>query len=88
MAVAVPDILARIVGHKRAELAQRCPARAGMERRATQRAPAREFRAALLAHPPAVIAEMKKASPSQGAFTGEYQPANIATSYAEGARRR
>lgn len=84
MAVAVPDILARIVGHKRAELAHLFSTRAELEQRAARRAPARDFRAALLAHPPAIIAEVKQASPSGGVFTGEYRPAMIAKSYAAG----
>ncbi len=84
MAVAVPDILARIVDQKRAALARISPLRAELERRAAGRPPARDFRAALLAHPPAIIAEVKKASPSKGIFTGDFRPAPIARAYADG----
>jgi indole-3-glycerol phosphate synthase len=55
-----------------------------LERRAAQRAPARGFRAALTAQPPAIIAEVKKASPSKGVFLENYDPASIARTYAEG----
>ncbi len=84
MAVAVPDILARIAGHKRADLAHLSAIRGELERKADQRSPARDFKAALLAHPPAIIAEVKKASPSKGVFTGDYVPADIAKAYASG----
>ncbi len=84
MAVAVPDILARIVGHKRADLAHLSAMRPELERRAADRSPARDFRAALQAQPPAIIAEVKKASPSKGVFTGDYLPVKIAQSYAAG----
>ncbi len=84
MVHAVPDILARIVDTKRSELAQLASSRADLERRAADRAPARDFRAALLASEPAVIAEIKKASPSKGVFLADYQPASIAQAYASG----
>ncbi len=81
MVHAVPDILARIVDTKRVELAQLAGVRADLERRAADRLPARDFRGALLANPPAVIAEIKKASPSKGVFLHDYQPATIAGMY-------
>jgi indole-3-glycerol phosphate synthase len=84
MAVAVPDILAKIVSHKRAELASRAANLPDLERRAAQRPPARDFKAALTAHPPAIISEIKKASPSRGTFTHDFQPASIARMYASG----
>ncbi len=84
MVHAVPDILARIVDTKRAELVQLAGMRSDLERRAADRNPARDFRTALLANPPAVIAEIKKASPSKGVFLRDYQPAKIAQSYREG----
>ncbi len=80
----VPDILARIVEHKRAELARDAASRPKWERRAAARADFRDFRAALTARPPAVIAEIKKASPSKGVFTEEFDPASIARTYASG----
>jgi len=84
MAVAVPDILARIVDHKRSLLARVSGNRAELERRAGERSPARDFRAALTADPPAIISEIKQASPSKGIFTGDFRPAAIAELYAAG----
>ena len=84
MAVAVPDILAKIVSHKRAALAGRAGDRVDLERRAAQRTPARDFKAALTAHPPAIISEIKKASPSKGILAHDFRPAAIAQMYASG----
>lgn len=84
MEVAVPDILARIVDHKRSQLARASVHRADLERRAAERPAARDFRAALLASPPAIIAEIKQASPSRGVFTNDFQPASIAKLYTAG----
>ncbi len=84
MAVAVPDILARIVDHKRSQLARTSGQRVELERRAANRPPGRDFRAALMASPPAIIAEIKQASPSQGVFTDDFHPASIAKLYEAG----
>ena len=84
MAVAVPDILAKIVDHKRSTLVHTAASRSDLERRARQRPLARDFQGALTASPPAIIAEIKKASPSKGIFTGEFPPETIAATYAEG----
>jgi indole-3-glycerol phosphate synthase len=84
MAVAVPDILARIVDHKRSTLERASRHRADLERRAADRLPARDFRAALTAAPPAIISEIKQASPSKGVFTEGFHPAAIAKLYASG----
>ena len=84
MVHAVPDILARIVESKRAELAELTLQRAELERRAEARRDGRDFRAALASRTPAIIAEIKKASPSKGVFTNSYQPDAIARTYAEG----
>jgi len=81
----VPDILARIVEHKRAELARDFARREELERRADARTDYRDFRAALTAHPPAIIGEIKKASPSKGVLApGEFDPAAIARTYQSG----
>lgn len=73
------SILERIVAAKRAEVA------AARERRAQidmASAPAvRDFVAALRAKQPAVIAEIKRASPSRGVLRAEFDPAAIAKSY-------
>src|SRR5260221_6588841 len=84
MAVAVPDILARIVDHKRSQLARAFARRAELERRAADRPLSRDFRAALIASSPAIIAEIKQASPSQGVFTDDFRPASIAKLYEAG----
>ena len=84
MVSVAPGILARIVGHKRAELANISRNRAELERLAAARSPARDFRAALRSNQPAVIAEIKKASPSRGILVENFDPAAIAQTYASG----
>jgi indole-3-glycerol phosphate synthase len=84
MVHAVPDILARIVGRKRAELGQLLTRRAELERRAAARSEVRNFREALRAHRPAFIAEIKKASPSKGVLARDFEPAGIAREYQRG----
>jgi indole-3-glycerol phosphate synthase len=81
----VPDILARIVVRKREELAQAAHRLDQWERQAeAQRASRRDFRAALCARVPAVIAEVKKASPSKGVLCADFDPARIASEYQRG----
>jgi indole-3-glycerol phosphate synthase len=84
MAVVVPDILARIVDHKRTELRKTSQQRAGLERSAANRQHARNFKAALLKSRPAVIAEIKKASPSKGVLCEDFHPDAIARLYSSG----
>jgi indole-3-glycerol phosphate synthase len=85
MAVVVPDILARIVDHKRAELRNLAPRqRAELERAAANRPDARSFRAALTSSPPAIVSEIKQASPSKGVLAEQFDPAAIARLYASG----
>ncbi len=79
-------ILERIVATKRAEIAA---AKEGASSQALEEhcrsAPAvRDFVAALRAKRPAVIAEIKKASPSRGVLRADYRPADIARSYQAG----
>ena len=77
----VPDILARIVAKKREELLS-ANSVSEWERKATQRVSAsRDFRAALTARQPAIIAEIKKASPSKGVLSSDFNPARIAAQY-------
>jgi indole-3-glycerol phosphate synthase len=81
----VPDILARIAGHKREQLASKQARRAQMEAQAAaQTASRRDFRAALVANPPSIIAEIKKASPSKGVLNPDFDPVCIATTYKRG----
>src|SRR5262245_12318626 len=84
MVHAIPDILARIAGSKRAALAHSSKNRAELEIRAAARTEPRNFRAALTSRHPAIIAEIKKASPSKGTFTSFFDPAAIARMYATG----
>lgn len=82
---AVPDILSRIVDHKRAELAERRPRLGELERLAEQAGSRRrDFCAALRAESPAIIAEVKKASPSKGLLASDFDPRRIARTYSEG----
>lgn len=80
----VPDILARIVEVKRRELRERTAEPRLAERAADGMATRRDFRAALEGSTPAVIAEIKKGSPSKGIFTESFDPAALATSYEAG----
>jgi len=84
MAVVVPDILARIVENKRVELRETSQHRAELERLAANRRDVRNFRAALISSHPAIIAEIKKASPSKGVFSESFNPVSIATVYSSG----
>jgi indole-3-glycerol phosphate synthase len=80
----VPDILARIVAQKREMLGAALAQRAELERNAADRSDHRDFKRALTARPPAVLAEIKRASPSKGVFTDAFDPASIARAYASG----
>lgn len=80
----VPDILARIVARKRDEFTQATISRGELEKQAEGlRAGRRGFRAALDGKTPAIIAEIKKASPSQGVLREDFEPAAIAREYEE-----
>ena len=85
------DILeSKILATKRVEIAAGLAAvpLAEMRARAAAAAPPRDFvgalRAKLAAGQPAVIAEIKKASPSKGVIRPDFHPAEIAASYAAG----
>ena len=82
MVKALPDILAQIVEQKKLELVSREP---GVEGRAEQSiSERRDFLAALTSRAPAVIAEVKKASPSKGVLAKAFDPASIARLYEDG----
>ncbi len=81
----VPDILSRIVAGKQAGLPAIRSRREEFERLAEgRREERRDFRRALIENPPAIIAEVKKASPSKGVFVDEFRPAGIAAAYEAG----
>jgi indole-3-glycerol phosphate synthase len=81
----VPDILARIVEHKRNELKQLpAPIRVLEERAETNSGSRRGFARALRARHPAIIAEIKKASPSKGLLTSNFEPRRTARQYESG----
>ena len=85
MTRAVPDILARIVDQKRAELAKVLPDRAEIERQAEASCERRRpFRSAIASGRLAIIAEIKKASPSRGILCAGFHPASIARAYEQG----
>lgn len=82
----VPDILAKIVAHKRVELAERQGDLRQLEARAEASAASRRgFRKALeAANGPAIISEIKKASPSKGLLSPDFDPVKIAQVYEKG----
>jgi len=87
--VNAPTILRRILARKAEEVAERRRARplALLEEHGREQTP-RGFHRALASRTaqaePAVIAEIKKASPSKGVIREDFQPAQIARSYQRG----
>jgi indole-3-glycerol phosphate synthase len=82
MVKAIPDILAQIVEQKKLELAQR---QDGIERYAEASVPGRrDFAAALTTRQPAIIAEIKRASPSKGLLAPDFDPPALARAYEQG----
>lgn len=86
--MSIPTVLEKIVARKYEEVAQRrtIVGLDELERQAVAADPVRGFASALQARvaakQPAVIAEIKKASPSKGVLREDFQPAEIAKSYA------
>lgn len=78
------SILERILAVKRAEVAAAKKQLPDVEARARQAARPRDFVGALRAKAPAVIAEIKRASPSKGLLRANFDPAAIARSYESG----
>ncbi len=82
MVKAIPSILAQIVDQKRQSLPRPTAAlKARAESSVSQR---RDFHLALSSQQVAIIAEIKKASPSKGILAEIFDPPSIARSYARG----
>lgn len=85
-----PDILRRILQRKAEEVAERSASRplGAIRLSLDQASPPRGFAAALASRialgEAAVIAEIKKASPSKGVLREDFRPAEIAVSYERG----
>ena len=85
---AIPDILHAILARKAEEVAERRAqlSASELQQRIEKLPPPRPFRErleqAIAQGRPAVIAEIKRASPSQGLLRDPFQPAEIARSYA------
>ena len=84
------DVLSRIEAYKRVEIATakaRLPQR-DLESRAADLPPPKGFAAAIERHlsegRPALIAEIKKASPSKGLIRADFDPPALARAYADG----
>jgi len=90
MAGNASTILRKILARKREEVSARRKrdSLGSLEQRITEQSPVRGFSRALqeraAAAEPAVIAEVKKASPSKGVIRADFQPAQIAASYQAG----
>ncbi len=86
----MPDILSKITRYKLIEIAEAKLARpsADVARLAKKASPVRPFAAALLVKNaearPALIAEIKKASPSKGLIRADFDPPALAQAYAAG----
>ncbi len=84
------DILHTILARKAAEIAERSEKvslqalRAAAEQAPAVRGFADRLRAHIAAGRPGVIAEIKRASPSQGVIREDFEPARLAESYAAG----
>jgi len=78
------SVLERILAYKRDEVAARKLARADLDAVIRKQSLPRGFARALHAGRPALIAEIKKASPSKGIIRAEFDPPALARAYAAG----
>lgn len=85
---ALSDVLEKILAYKREEVAARQAAKSqsAIETEARAQSPARGFADALIntKDRPALIAEVKKASPSKGLIRADFDPAILARAYQDG----
>jgi indole-3-glycerol phosphate synthase/phosphoribosylanthranilate isomerase len=82
---AVPNILGRIVAAKKEKLASdSLPLERWEKRGWAHRVLRRRFREALQTRDPAIIAEVKKASPSKGVLAADFDPARTSAEYERG----
>jgi indole-3-glycerol phosphate synthase len=80
-----PDILARIVSRKQEELrASTLPAAELRQLAESAKTDRRDFTAALRSKRPAIISEIKKASPSRGVLIRDFRPVELAKQYSKG----
>ena len=85
MIPAAPDILAGIVSRKREELRASTVPAADLRQLAQSLRPGRRnFTAALRSKRPAIVSEIKKASPSRGILVHDFRPVELAKQYAQG----
>jgi indole-3-glycerol phosphate synthase len=83
----IPDILARIVARKHEELSHYKDRPENLPEKLMESASLherRDFAAALRTGPPAIIAEIKKASPSKGVLIEDFDPVALASEYQRG----
>src|SRR3982751_626348 len=86
----IPDILARIEAYKRLEIvnSKKTTPVAVMRKLASGASPPRDFAGAINDHlsqgRPALIAEIKKASPSKGLIRSDFDPSVLAHAYVDG----
>ncbi|ANP44542.1 indole-3-glycerol phosphate synthase TrpC [Candidatus Viadribacter manganicus] len=80
------SVLERIVAYKRDEVAARktSTSQRDLDDAVRRQTPPRGFARALKAQKPALIAEIKKASPSKGLIRADFNPAALAQAYALG----
>lgn len=79
--MSIPSVLQEIVAHKRQEVDQRQAAR--QEVSLVDAPPVRDFEAALRGDTVRLIAEVKMASPSKGVMRADFDPLELARTYAE-----
>ena len=81
----VPSVLSKIASYKRDEVEALRPREAELRAQAEAQEPARGFTNALRnARVPALVAEIKKASPSKGIIREDFDPAALARNYEDG----